>query len=214
VAGRQLAHSLQRCRRAGEEAEPQVRVDRLKIELVRDRPRGQDALELRREQELVASNGVVQRLDPQSVAHEHGTPIPVVPESDGEHSPQQAGKLHVVLLVQVGQDLRVASAAEPVSSSRQAVAELVMVEELAVLDRPDGSVFVRKRLVPTFDVDDAEPAGGDGHSCGTVDAVVVGAAVHHRVRHALERAVPEQWTRLTRELNRAADPAHLSPARP
>ena len=88
------------------------------------------------------------------------------------------------------------------------VAELVVVVELAVLDRPDRAVLVRERLVAALDVDDAQPPDAERDAGRRVRAAVVRAAVRHRVGHPVEDVGRDDPSRLAPDLDDSADPAH------
>ena len=137
----------------------------------------------------------------------------LVPEGDREHSAKKVGEVDAVLLVEVGQDLRVATAPECMSSAHEAATQLLVVEQLAVLNGPDRVILVRERLMAALDVDDAEPTSGNRDARRAEASAVVGAAVHHRLGHALELSRHEQRTRRARDLYRPADAAHVNRAR-
>ena len=123
--------------RTGYEAERQERVDRLVVEVDGNEAAGQQALELRREDEQVADPRVVQRLDTEAVAHDHAAPPPSVPDPDPEHAAQVPRELEAVPRVQRRQHFRIAARAEREAVALEAVTEQGVVEELAVLHRPD-----------------------------------------------------------------------------
>ena len=82
----ELSHCGERRRRRREEAERQVGVDRLVVEVGRDEPAREEALELGREDEEVTADRVVDRLDPEPVSCDHATLACLVPDRDPEHS--------------------------------------------------------------------------------------------------------------------------------
>jgi hypothetical protein len=74
----------------------------------------------------------------------------------------------------VHEHLGVRSGSEAVTDALQLGAKLAVVVELAVLDDVDRRVLVRDRLVAGLEVDDREPAGGEGHRPVDEVAVAVG----------------------------------------
>ena len=113
----ELAHLAKRRHRPRHVTEHQVGRDRLGVELVADEPARQHALELRAEHDHVAGKRVVERLDAESVADQYPAPLGAVPGRDGEHPTQSLCQTGAVLLVQVGEDLGVAAAAQNVAAS-------------------------------------------------------------------------------------------------
>src|ERR1700727_1243661 len=63
--------------------------------------------------------------------------------------------------------------------------ELGIVVNLSVQQHPDGSVFVRKRLVSTFYVDNRESPVPQSHSRTCKNPGIVGSTVAERVVHPL-----------------------------
>src|SRR6185436_1924721 len=101
---------------------------------------------------------IEQRLLAETIARQHQLLAPVVPQRDREHAVELARKLITHLLVEVNDDLGVALRREAVPLLFEALAQLLEVVDLAVLDGPDRSVLVAHRLMATGDVDDAQPA--------------------------------------------------------
>src|SRR5690348_4639881 len=77
--------------------------------------------------------------------------------------------------------------AEATAALLEALAQLAVIVDLAVVDELQIPVGAGHRLMPAGDVDDAEPAhaqAGDGIG---VDAAVVGSAMADRVAHPPEQ---------------------------
>ena len=91
-----------------------------------------------------------------------------------------------MLLVEVDEHFRVAVCAEAMSLPLQLGAELPVVVDLAVLDDVDRPVLVGDRLVARLEVDDRQPAGGEGGGAVDEETVAVGPAVDERRTHAGE----------------------------
>src|SRR5579859_3951473 len=84
--------------------------------------------------------------------------------------------------------------------------ELAVVINLTVEGNPDGLIFVRQRLVPAGKVNNAQPPVAEAELPVNVPAFVIGAAMHHRVRCALQRSAI--GGRLRAEIEYSADAAH------
>ena len=208
LAGAELAHLRERAERAREEAERQVGLERLVVELVREQAACEQALELGGKEEQALDPGEVEGLDPEPVAGENEpTPAPV-PEGKAELAAQALREAWPLLLVEVRDDLGVAAGAEAVPACGQLGSQGLVVVELAVLDRPDEAVLACDRLVAAGHIDDREPAHPEGDPGRLVGAAVVGAAVLERVGHPVEHPRGKRQPRLAAELHRSADPAH------
>ena len=209
VPRHQLGDAGERRGRCGEEAEGEVGVDRLVVERVADEAGGEQALELGGEDDQVADARVVERLHSEAVARDHGPAALPVPHRQAELAPQLRREVGAVLLVEVRQDLRVAAAREGVTGRAEALADVEVVVELAVLHAPDLARLVRERLVATLDVDDAQPADAERDAVDLVRPAVVRPAMRHRVRHAVEHVRRDDLARLPADLNDSTDSAHL-----
>src|SRR5579884_3433447 len=95
------------------------------------------------------------------------------------------------------------------ASIAQLAAQRVVVVDLAVLDRPDRLVLVRKRLMAALDVDDAQPARAERCAVSRVRTAVVRSPVPDDLEHRLQ---PLGRQRLVVEIRvddeRSANPAH------
>ena len=103
------------------------------------------------------------------------------------------------------EDLRVAAGREPVAGPLEAVPNLGVVVDLAVLDDLDAAVLVADRLVATVEIDDREPPRGDRRRPLRERAGAVGSAVDERRVH---RGNGSGVDGLTGERDDPADPAH------
>src|SRR6266540_3378959 len=91
-----------------------------------------------------------------------------------------------MFLIQVRNDLGVATSSELVSGSLQSAPYVGVVVQLPVLDGPDLAALVRERLMATRDVDDAEPPHTKRDAVAHVGPAVIGTAVRHRIGHPIE----------------------------
>ena len=208
MARLELAHLAQRGRRRGEESEGEIGVDRLVVQLVPDQPGGEEALELGGEDEEVPGDRVVQRLDPQTVAHQDRAAAVAIPEDDAEHPAELLGERRAEALVEVRKDLGIATTVEAVTAVAEVPPDALVVEQLTVLCGPDRAVLVGERLVPSLDVDDAQTPHPDCDPGLEDRPPVAGTAMAHRVRHAIEDVRLDDLPRRAGELDDAADSAH------
>ena len=184
MARKELGDVLERRLRCGEVAEREIRVDRVVVESRLDQPAGEQGFQLGGEDDQVASDGVVERLDPEAVACEDEAPSRTVPDGDREHPAQSRGEARPVLLIEMRDDLRIATGLKPMPG--EVASDVEMVVELAVLDGPHRAVLVGKRLVASLDVDDRKPSDAQRDSVGQVRPAVGRASVGHPVGHAIE----------------------------
>ena len=129
-----------------------------------------------------------------------------VPERDGELA---AGVLEgggAVVLVEVDPGLGVAAGGQVVAAGQQRLAELGVVEELAVEGDPDGAVLVGDRLPAAGEVDDGEPSGAEGEAGLAVVVLVVGPAVGDGGGHGAEPRGGELAR--TGQVQGSSNPAH------
>ena len=137
VAGQQLVDSRERRARRRDEPERQVGVDRVVVELDRRRARSRARL-FSSDAKTTRSptSRVVERLDPEAVAREHGAPPRGRPRPRCANLPAQALAERVaVALVEVREDLGVAAAREAGAPLARARDGVEVVVELTVLHR-------------------------------------------------------------------------------
>jgi hypothetical protein len=91
-----------------------------------------------------------------------------------------------VFFKEVNDGFGVAIGAVLMAALNQRLAQRAMIVNFAVEDDPEGAIFVRDRLMPGFEVDDAKAAHADSRAAVGVEAVVVGAAMRHDVAHLAE----------------------------
>jgi hypothetical protein len=90
--------------------------------------------------------------------------------------------------------------------ARSVLAELGVVEELAVEGDPDGAVLVGDRLAAAGEVDDGEAAGAQGEAGLAVVVLVVGPAVGDGGGHGAEPRGGELAR--TGQVQGSSNPAH------
>src|SRR6516164_11027897 len=149
---------------------------------------------------------VVEGLDAQPVAGGK-EPVPsCVPERKGKHSAQPLHTITSVFLVEVDDGFRVAPAAIAVPAGFQVWPQLLVIINLAVVNQPDCSIFVRERLLAGLEVDDAQPAHRQAHILGKMETSFIRAPVYDLPVHGLERGAPDLMLGI--EIYRATDSAH------
>ena len=79
---------------------------------------------------------VEERLDPQSVTSQYQSAPRLVPESDGKHAVEVADEVQAIFLVEVDDDLGVATGVKAVPTGLQVPAQLGEIVDLTVVDRP------------------------------------------------------------------------------
>src|SRR5881396_2603272 len=147
---------------------------------------GQNRLDLRREQELVPRERVVQRLDAEPIAREEQPPPGPIPEREGEHAIQALDAALAIVFVRVHDRLGVAARPVAVAPRLEARAQRGVVVDLAVVDDPDGLVLVGHGLVTARHVDDRQPAMAESDRPVEQQALAVRPAMAEHVAHPFE----------------------------
>src|ERR1035438_1727934 len=80
-------------------------------------------------------------------------------------------------------DFGIGVSGEDMTASLQLGTQLGKIINLAVEDNPNRLVFIEDRLVPTLQVDDAEPTHAQTNASLYKDPLVVGPAVHDGLPH-------------------------------
>src|SRR5687768_7253140 len=127
-------------------------------------------------------NVVVQRLFTDAVASEDQRSSGLIPQSKGEHSAKTFHKAVWERFVQVHNRFCVALRPKRVAML-QTFFQFFVVVDFAVEADPNGSVFVRKRLLSGAQVDDAETAMAESNATPQMDAALVGPSVMHDIGH-------------------------------
>ncbi len=113
-----------------------------------------------------------------------------------------------VLLIEVHDAFRVALCAVDMAAREHLLAEVGVVIDFAVVHDPDGAVFIGKRLVTGFDINDAEATHGESGIIGDHGPGVVGTTMHDLLVHFEQRGFVGTLT--GSEVKDAADTAHIS----
>ena len=150
-------------------------------------------LGLRREVPAPPVPRIVERLDPDGIARGEEAATLLIVEHEGEHAVEQPNAVVAVVLVEVGDDLRVGRGQQLVIGNEVRGDRLVVVD-LAVADHVNVARLVAQRLLPTFEIDDAQSVDAD--PAEPIEELVPGAvftavdrAREHRFQHVLVRHV-------------------------
>src|SRR3990172_4145552 len=144
------------------------------------------AFQLGPEDQLLPYEGVVERLDPETIAGEEQLSRRGVPDRERKHPVEVADTVGTELLVGVDHDLGVGAGLEPMSQLRKEVTKALVVVDLAVEDDPDRAVFVSDGLMAALDVYDGEPPRGETDSRVEERPFIVLSPVGDGPGHALE----------------------------
>ena len=186
MSGRQLLDADQ-SGAARDVLEREERVDSVGIDLAGHAWQAQQRLQLGGEREAAVSQPrPEQRLLADPIACEDEALAAAVPEGHGEHAEQVLGEGGAVLLVQVGDDGRVAGAADLVPALRQLVPELEEVVDLAVEDADDVAGLVLHGLAAGDEVDHLQAAVAEHAASERVHRPLVRPAVEERGVHLLD----------------------------
>ena len=115
--------------------------------------------------------------------HEEKLLAVFVPDSEGEHAAQALHHIRTELLEQVYQHLGVGLGAEAVPFSDQKLAQLLVIVNFPVENRPDGPVFVGDGLLSGVQVDNGKTPVSQPHLIFEVVTVVVRTAMANHVGH-------------------------------
>ena len=112
-----------------------------------------------------------------------------------------------MLLVEMRDDLRVAVRKKRVAL--EAASDVAVVVQLAVLNRDNGPVLVRHRLMATRDVNDREAADAERDPVGDMRTPVARSTMDHEVCHCVQdRCCDHGPSRAGTKLYDTADSAH------
>ena len=73
------------------------------------------------------------------------------------------------------------------SLGQETLPQFLIVVDFAIEDNPDGAIFIRDRLMATFEVDDGESTKTQPYRAREVVALIIGTAMMNRVRHGLHK---------------------------
>src|SRR5262245_8394733 len=85
--------------------------------------------------------------------------------------------------------LGIAMSDEAMAAGFQGMAQLGVIEKLAVVNDSNATVFVEDGLPAIRQADDAEPAGGKAQPGPVQESILIGPAVDDGGRHALDHTL-------------------------
>src|SRR3954453_15133143 len=186
MAGRQKLDALETSSRTRNRRKSENMIDPSSIRAGRDHAGGEQSLDFRREQQPVILPCPEKRRDPEPVASELKLPATFVPQCDGELPAQSFPRSVAVILPQMGNDLRIAVSNEAMSARPQFIPALDVIKELAVKNHDDIAVFVKDRLLPIGQTDNAQPPRSQPEPGPNEKTLLVGAAVEQRPGHPFQ----------------------------
>src|SRR5262249_8414634 len=210
---RKLADARVRGARTGYVEELEVLEERLAIPGAIDPGQPQERLDLRGERQAPGIQAVVQRLDPEPIAHQQETPSVAIPDGDREHPVQSLREGVAEFLVRSEHHLRIAARGERSTAPLELLAQLPEVEDLAVVDDGPATICGQHRLVTALEIENREAAMTQRDRPIDVEARVIGAAVGEGLREGCD--ITATGGRPAVDVEHSGDPAHLprSPSR-
>ena len=92
-------------------------------------------------------------------------------------------ELQAPFFVGVNHGLGIRARLEDVAAGEEVVAHVRKIVGFAVVGDPEGAILVGERLVPAFDVDDAQAAIAESYAGLDMEALIVRAAMDDRPAH-------------------------------
>src|SRR5579872_5516602 len=146
---------------------------------------GQESLDLRgKNKGSILMDTVVKGLDAQPIACREKPAAAGVPEHKRKHAAQAVYTLVTKLLIEVKDGLRVAARAILMSLRFEISAQFLVVVDFAVINNPDGALFIADRLMPALHINDAKPPHSQADILGDVTAIVIRTAVGNAPIHS------------------------------
>ena len=186
---RQLAHARQdRVRRGHDRMPAHVMVQRHPVDRGIDAARRQQRGQGGGEAQARAVLGVVERLDPETVAHQPQPPAVAFVDREGEHPLQPVHRARPPFGPGLQDHLGIAVRGEAVPLRRQVRPKLGVVVDAAVEGDGQAGVGVGKRLGRGFaQVDDLQPPVAEARAPAQDEAEAIRPARRHRRAHPFDR---------------------------
>ena len=172
---------------------------------------GQHGLYFRTKDQSARDGRVIKRFFAKRIAGQKQFPALLVPDGQGKHAAQARHTGRPQLLIEVDDDLGVAAAGKDVALGHKLLAKSLKIINFAVKNNGETARFIKKRLIAGDQIDDRQPAMGQGRAAALgkavkVDPLAVRAAmgqtpIHHgqNVAHGVGGALIG---------DKAADAAH------
>jgi hypothetical protein len=103
----------------------------------------------------------------------------LIPERKSELPVEVFEKLRAFFLIKMNENLCVRVCIKLMTSGHKILPEIRIIEDFAVVNDPDGAIFIVDRLIPATEVDDAEPGMGQADPLLKIHAECFGAAMAH-----------------------------------
>src|SRR5262245_62271815 len=132
MRGRQFINAFERGAGRGNIAVAQIGVNRRRIDFAPNALVGQQPLQLRGEEKMVAELRVKERLFADAISRQKEPTTTLIPDSEGEHSAQSGQTTFAPLLIGVDDRFRIRARAETVAQAFKLAAEMLKVVDLAV----------------------------------------------------------------------------------
>src|SRR5216683_289008 len=183
---RQLVDAPQDRSRCGDVLEREVLRDRPRIDVAWHGRVGQKGFELRAKHQVRADLGVVEGLDPDTVAGQDQYAAPDIPDRKGEHAVEVAEEAVAPLFIGVQHALGVGVRRHRVAEPDQLRSKLGVVVDLPVEDDPQRAVLIADRLVAAGEVDDRQPPATERDALANARSFVVGPSMRDARAHPVE----------------------------
>ncbi len=148
---------------------------------------------------MAVHDSIMQRHDAETVAHQPQSPPAPIPESERELAVKHGPGFRAILLVAMHDNFRIAVRVEPVSKARQFLAQLHIIENLAVEGDPYRAFAVMDRLRAASEIDEAKAGVGQPDTLIAIEAVSVGTAMSEHANHCAQFLERHRWRRRSRE---------------
>ena len=111
------------------------------------------------------------------VASHQQPPPPLVPKGKGKDAPQSAEALDAEIFIEVNDRFCIRFGSEAVPAADQFFAQTTIVVDFSIQGNPDGLIFIRDRLMPSGEIDNAQPAIAQSQGAFHVMTFIVRAAM-------------------------------------
>ena len=131
---------------------------------------------------------IEQRFFPNAVACDKERSLALVPDGKCKHPAKQLQAIGAVFVIETNDGLGVRLCVEFMPAFEQALAQFLIVVDLAVEDEPLRFVLIVQRLLPASEVDDRQPTHGEADILADVKTVLVRPAMDDGAVHLLQQA--------------------------
>src|SRR5581483_7629216 len=111
----------------------------------------------------------------------------LVVKRKGEHASKLLNAISAVLFVEMNDDFGVGVRGKAMAAGFQVRTKLLEIVDLAVVDDPNGFIFVEDGLVPAGQIDDAQTAHAQSNAGLYEDPFIIRTPVHNGLTHPVNR---------------------------